>query len=100
MTERLIFGEARPPTRLEPKRLPRLRRRLAERGLDTRGPRPKIPETPGERVEQSPATETAPSPREGDRQVVFETYTPSDTPSNGGPIPPDPSGADSAAGVV
>jgi hypothetical protein len=100
VTEKLTFGEARPPTRLEPKRLRRLQRRLAEGGLDARGPRPKIPDEPGERVEQSPATETATSPGEGDQRVVFETYTPSDTPSNGGPIPPDPSGADSAARVV
>jgi hypothetical protein len=101
MTEKIIAGQAKRPTDLRPKRLAKLRRRLAEGGLDKRVKRLKIPEVAGERVEQSPPTATAPTgPGGGERRITFATYTPHGTPTNGGLIPPDPSGADSAAGVV
>ena len=95
---KLIAGEIRPPTDAKPKRLRRATRRLAELGLDRQVDRPRIPFEPGPRVEQSPQTETGPN--DGDQhRIEFTTYTPG-TPKFSGPIPPDPSGADGAGGVV
>jgi hypothetical protein len=96
----LILGQPREPARGQPKRLPRVRRRLAERGLDRRVDRKQIPFEAGRRVEQSPPTRTGPNPAGERREVEFTTYTPLGTPTNSGPIPPDPSGADGADGVV
>ncbi len=101
MTDELIPITAKRPTRQRPKRLPKMSRRLAEGGLDRLVQRPRIPHVPGERVKQSPSTDTdATGPGNGDRRIEFTTYTPLGTPANGGPIPPDPSGGDSSAGVV
>jgi hypothetical protein len=94
----LVRGEERAPSRGEPKYRPRIRRRLAEGGLDRRIGLRDIPFEAGELVEQSPATTTGPNEPGGDRRVVFGTYTP--LPTSGGPVPPDPSGADSPEGMV
>jgi hypothetical protein len=97
----LISGEDKRPSRRKAKALPKLRRRNAEGGLDRHVQRPRIPHVRGKRGKQSPSTGTAPTgPGVGDHKVEFTTYTPLGTPTNGGPIPPDPSGADSSAGVV
>jgi hypothetical protein len=99
MTDKLISVKARDPSREKPKRLPKMRRRLAEGGLDRKVERPRIPHVPGRRVKQSPATGTAPT-GPGDRRIEFTTYTPLGIPKHSGPIPPDPSGADSTDRVV
>lgn len=96
----VIRGAERDPSRHEPKKLPRARRRLAERGLDQRMDRPKIPTEPGEPVEQSPATTTGPNDENAQHEIEFTTYTPIGIPTYDGLIPPDPSGADSAEGIV
>jgi hypothetical protein len=96
----LVVGEGREPARGRPKPLPRMRRRLAERGLDQRVDRKEIPYEEGPPVEQRPQTTTRPN-RAGERhEVEFTTYTPLGTPTNSGPIPPDPSGADGGDGIV
>jgi hypothetical protein len=101
MTDKLISVKAKRPSREKPKPLAKMRRRLAEGGLDRHVQRPRIPHVAGKRVKQSPSTATAPTgPSDPDRRVEFTTYAPLGTPTHGGPIPPDPSGADSSAGVV
>jgi hypothetical protein len=94
----LVKGAEREPSRHAPRKLPRVRRKLAERGLDRRMDRPMIPSEPGEPVEQVPPTSTGPN--DGQQKIEFTTYTPIGVPTNSGPIPPDPSGADSPEGVV
>jgi hypothetical protein len=97
----LTAVKAKRPSRHTPKPLPKLRRRLAEGGKDARVERRPIPHGKGKRGEQSPATGAAPTgPEGGDQRIDFSTYTPLGTPANGGPIPPDPSGADGSLGVV
>jgi hypothetical protein len=96
----LLVGEGREPGRGKPKPLPRMRRRLAERGLDRRVDRKEIPYEEGRPVEQSPQTTTGPNDSGERHEVEFATYTPLGTPTNSGPIPPDPSGADGADGIV
>src|SRR5262245_994546 len=96
----LIVLDERRPSEHEPKPLPRMRRRLAEAGLDRRHAPPPVPFRKGRRVKQSPATGTEPTGPGEEHRVEFTEYTPLGTPANGGPIPPDPSGADSSAGVV
>src|SRR5215510_7594773 len=59
---KLIVGEPREPTWRSPKRLRRIRRRLAERGLDRRVDRRVIPYEAGKPIEQSPLTTTGPNP--------------------------------------
>jgi hypothetical protein len=102
--EKLIKGRAVAPTRKKPKHLPRMLRRFAELGKGERKKPQKIPKGSGQRhAEQSPGTSTAPAgtgPNDGDHRVIFQTYTPNSTPANGGPIPPDPSGATGASDVV
>lgn len=100
MTAKLAGGKARRPSEHKPKPLPRSRRRLAEGGLDRRHPPAPIPFRKGRRVKQSPATGTEPTGPGEEHRIEFKEYTPLGTPSNGGPIPPDPSGADGSAGVV
>jgi hypothetical protein len=100
MTEKLIAADAQRPSVHGPRPLPRMRRRLAEGGLDRRHPPAPVPFRKGRRVKQSPATGTQlPGPGE-EHRIEFTEYTALGTPANGGPIPPDPSGADSSAGVV
>jgi hypothetical protein len=100
MTKKLIVVDERRPSEHKPKPLPRMRRRLAEGGLDTRHAPPRVKFRKGRRVKQSPATGTRPTGPGDDNRIEFTEYTPLGTPTNGGPIPPDPSGADSSAGVV
>jgi hypothetical protein len=100
MTEKLIVADARRPSEHRPKPLPRMRRRLAEGGLDRRHPPAPVPFRKGRRVKQSPATGTEPTGPGEEHRIEFTEYTPLGTPANGGPIPPDPSGADASAGVV
>ena len=101
MTEHIELnrGERVRPSDHEPKLLPRVRRRLAERGLDNRVQRKQIPYRKGETVEQSPSTDTKPTDPGGDREIEFTTYTPFD-PGRGVLQPPDPSGADGNEKVV
>ncbi len=88
-------------TRRKPKHLPKMRRKLAEAGKDKKTRRPNIPKGRGDKpYEKSPATGTAPTGPGEDRRITFATYTPNKVPTNGGPIPPDPSGADGASRVV
>jgi hypothetical protein len=100
MTGKLIAGDARRPSEHKPKPLPHLRRLLAEGGRDRRHPPAPIPFRKGRRVKQSPATDTEPTGPGEERRIEFSEYTPLGTPTNGGLAPPDPSGADSSAGVV
>ena len=96
----LTRGAERDPSRHEPKKLPRVRRRLAERGLDRKMDRRLIPTEAGEPVEQTPSTATGPNEEGEQHEIEFTTYTPLGVPTFSGPIPPDPSGADSPDGVV
>ena len=96
----LVKGKEREPSRHDPKKLRPVRRQLAERGLDRRTERRRIPDEPGEPVEQSPATATGPNDEGGRHEVEFTTYTPLGTPTNSHLVPPDPSGADGPDGVV
>src|SRR5262245_35115016 len=102
--EKLIKGRAISPTRKKPKHLPRMHRRFAELDKDKRKKPQKIQKGSGRRhAEQSPATSTASAgtgPDDGDHRIIFQTYTPNSTPANGGPIPPDPSGATGGSNVV
>jgi hypothetical protein len=101
MTERLISGKQLRPSRHEPKLLPKVRRRLAEHGLDERVQRKKIPFVKGEPVDQSPPTSsstTGPG-RAREHDIEFTTYTPFN-PARGVLQPPDPSGADGESKVV
>ncbi len=100
MTEKLVAGDARRPSEHPPKPLSRMRRRLAEDGLDRLYPPSPVPFRKGRRVKQSPATGTEPNEPDGEHRIEFSEYTPLGTPTNGGPVPPDSSGADSSAGVV
>lgn len=102
MSEKLVVvPKAKRPVRKKAKPLPRMRRRLAEAGLDRRVQRPRIPHVPGKPVKQSRKTKTSTTgPSGGDHGIEFSTYTPLGIPTNSGPIPPDPSGADSSGGVV
>lgn len=101
MTENLELnrGEQVQPSDHEPKLLPRVRRRLAEHGLDNRVQRKKIPHRKGEPVEQSPSTDTKPTGPGDDREIEFTTYTPFD-PKRTVLQPPDPSGADGDEKIV
>ena len=101
MTHKLITGRRLRSSKHEPKLLPKDRRRLAERGLDKRVQRKKIPFVKGEPVDQSPpssAKNTGPGGGH-DHDIEFTTYTPFD-PVRGVMQPPDPSGADGASKVV
>ena len=100
MTEKLVAVDARRPSEHKPRPLPRLRRRLAEGGLDRRHPPEPVPFRKGRRVKQSTATGTEPTGPGEEHRVEFSQYTPLGIPTNGGWVPPDPSGADSSAGVV
>lgn len=99
---RLVSVKARAPSIHPPVALPRLRRKLAEGGLDRRRQRRKIPYKAGLPGEQSRPTGArgAPTGPGEDRRIVFETYTPAGKLANDGSIPPDPSGADGPASVV
>ena len=70
----VVEGHRRDPARGEPRRLPRARRQLAERGLDRRIDLKEISQEPGSLVEQSAPTSTGPS--DGGKEIIFETYTP------------------------
>jgi len=100
MTEKLIAVDPLRPSEHKPKPLPRVRRRLAERGLDRRHPPEPVPFRKGRRVKQSPATGTGPAGSGEEHRIEFSEYTPLGRPTNGGFVPPDPSGADSSAAVV
>lgn len=101
MIEDLKLNRGAPvgPSDHEPKLLPRVRRRLAEHGLNNRVSRKTIPHRKGEPVEQSPSTDPKPTGPGGDRAIEFTTYTPFD-PGRGVLQPPDPSGADGDEKVV
>jgi hypothetical protein len=101
MSEKLVVARAKRPVRKRPKPLPRMRRKLAEAGLDKRVQRPRIPHVPGEPIKQSRRTKILTTRPGGDEHAIeFSTYTPLGVPTNSGPIPPDPSGADGSDGVV
>jgi hypothetical protein len=95
----LVPGTDVAPAQAKPHPLPPMRRKLAEGGLDRHVDREPIPRGRGPEIEQSPQTETSTDPDEG-RQIEFTTYTPLGTPVHSNSVPPDPSGADSPAGVV
>jgi hypothetical protein len=101
MALKLVKRRAIRPTKRKPKHLPKLQRRFAE---VVKGRRPRLPKIPIGRgrkpVEQSPPTDPKPAPPKRDRRITFAVYTPSGVPANGGPIPPDPSGAGGAKGVI
>ena len=98
--QKLISGKQLWPSKHEPKLLPKVRRRLAERGLDERVQRKKIPLVKGEPVEQSPSTFPVETTGPGDgHKIEFTIYTPF-TPSRGVLQPPDPSGANGDTKVV
>jgi hypothetical protein len=100
MTEKLLSGKPLAPSEHKPKRLPKVRRRLAERGLDGRVQRKKIPVVKGEPAKQSSPTSATTGPNDGnERQIEFTTYSPF-KPAGRVLEPPDPSGADGASRVV
>lgn len=100
MTEELIVVDARRPSEHSPKPHPPARPLLAEGGLDRLYPPAPVPFREGRDVEQSPATDTEPTAPGEVHRIEFSEYTTLGTPTNGSPIPPDPSGTDSSAGVV
>jgi hypothetical protein len=100
MTEKMISGKRLRPSVHEPKLLPKVRRRLAEHGLDERVQRKKIPFAKGESVPQSRPTSATTGPSGGhERAIEFTTYSPFN-PTRGVLQPPDPRGADGASKVV
>ena len=101
MAETLIHPQAKRPTSARPVPLPKQQPGLAEGNRPKRILRPVIPDRPGRPADQNSPTRTAPDDGgTGDQRITFATYTPSPVPGNGGPAPPDPSGADSAEGVI
>ena len=91
-------GAGAEPARAE-EALPRVRRVLAERGLDRRMDRGSIPDETGEH-EQELAHGHGAERQGGRHEVEFTTYSRIGVPTYSGPIPPDPSGADGPDGLV